>query len=140
MKQNISNWHNYLRSKTSFLLWNCFHFLGNRVGVFWKLSVENISVLLTFTKKYIIFKLPKFTKLVACNFALQDIQMKVCHNCYLSLWEVHTAQKNKFSIKNFFISGFLPIWSHLLKKLIEKLHFLCNVIASVLNDAHLKIA
>ena len=43
-----------------------------------------------------------------------------------------TAQKMKFSIKDFFskcekIHNFMRIWSHLLKKILNgKLHFLCS--------------
>ena len=46
----------------------------------------------------------------------------------------YTAQKMKFSMKDFFskcdqIRSFLRIWSHLLKKILNgKLHFLCSVI------------
>ena len=39
-----------------------------------------------------------------------------------------TAQKMKFSIKDFFNKSFLQIWSHLLKKsLMENFIFLCSV-------------
>ena len=46
--------------------------------------------------------------------------------------QIYTAQKMKFSIKDFFskcdqIRRKLRIWSHLLKKpLMKKLHFLCS--------------
>ena len=68
-------------------------------------------------------------------------------NCYITVWcswlsslwsiclkigAAYTAQKTKFSIKDFFskcdkIRSFLRIWSHLLEKsIIGKLHFLCS--------------
>ena len=51
----------------------------------------------------------------------------------LTRWIIHTAQKMKFPIKDFFskwtqIHRKAHIWSHLLKKILNwQLHFLCRV-------------
>ena len=54
------------------------------------------------------------------------------HNLYA---KNYTAQKMKFSIKDFFskcdqIRSFLPIWSHLLKKSLIENFFFCAVLRS----------
>ena len=56
---------------------------------------------------------------------------------YEVTWHIYTAQKMKFSVKDFFskcdqIRSFLRIWSHLLKKSFMENFIICAVLEKVI--------
>ena len=68
--------------------------------------------------------------------AVQEEQQVKDQQSYTPVPAAYTAQKMKFSIKDFFskcdqIRSFLQIWSHLLKKSLMENFILCAVLSNI---------